>query len=158
MRGRENNPAKAVWPKQSDLNKVWRALNNIKIHGQKGTAVLHENGINISLKPQRMAVADVGGKVVTSGVISSCTITLDNGTQKTGQELRLLGLASSQSFTFPSGVEILAVDYGYVNGGTWTRGWFGVWPYSMTDFDATKNQAYIHEAGAFKWLELGCAE
>ena len=68
MRGRENNPAKAVWPKQSDLNKVWRTLNNIKIHGQKGTAVLHENGINISLKPQRIAVADVGGKVVTGEI------------------------------------------------------------------------------------------
>ena len=157
MRGRENNPAKAVWPKQSDSNKVWRALNNIKIHGVKGTATLHPNGINISLNPpQRVAVADVGGMVVTDGVIASCTITLDNGTEKEEQELRLLGLASSQSFTFPANVEILAVYYGYDDDGTWIGGWFGVWPYSMTDFDATKNQAYIHEAGAFKWLEMGC--
>jgi len=48
MRGRENNPAKAVWPKQSDSNKVWRVLNNVKIHGIKGTATLHENGLNLS--------------------------------------------------------------------------------------------------------------
>ncbi len=158
MRGRENNPAKAVWPKQSDSNKVWRALNNIKIHGQKGTATLHPNGINISLKPpQGVAVADVGGKSVTSGVVAESTITKADGST-VDATIRLEGPARGQSFTFPSVAKILAWEYGYDDSGTWTAAWFGYWELSMIDYEETKNQAYINAAGVLKWLELGCAE
>lgn len=104
---------------------------------------------------RKIAVADVGGKAVTSGVVASSTITKPDGST-VDATIRLQGLSSSQSFTFPSGVEIPVWEYGYDDGGTWTAAWAGWWPYSMTDYDGAKSQAYIHKSGAFGWLDMGC--
>ena len=106
MRGRENNPAKPVWPKQSDSNKVWRALNNIKIHGQKGTAVLHENGINISLKSQKSIIAKITG-APTAGVYPVSFYANGKNAEATATgTVEVLNLAVAE--TLPSGTWIIA--------------------------------------------------
>src|SRR6056297_2250409 len=50
MKKRSTLPAIPRWSKESDLNSVWSALNNIRFFGKiKGQSVLNSNGINMTL-------------------------------------------------------------------------------------------------------------
>ena len=150
MRGRENNPRKATWVKQSDLSKLWRVLNNITIHGIKGTALTNENGVTISIKGDAVAnsqlgYADVGGLSCSASKIVSAPVNVANGS--TAATASITVLTPVGGFAFPSDTEI----------GVWKQSgaWTGEWPFNMTGYNsAATSQVYGHKAGAHQYIDL----
>jgi len=148
MRGRENNPEKTAWMKQSDLSRIWRVLDNINIHGVKGTAVLHPNGVNITIKAvglTGLGYADVGGLNCSASYIVSAPVNMADGNTAATATIRVL--TPYVPFDFPDDAQI----------GVWRQNgaWTGEWPFNMTNYNAAATaQVYGHKAGAHQYIDL----